>query len=291
MDDHFTSSPIEYDELGGSERTRSRSKMMVPPVPFAMMDSSHAIHEELKPTSLKTATSEPIGTMSMFSSPPPTNNASSFGKLLNNEMMCPVGSSDDDEGINTTVEIKDDVRDRLSSDNDDSMMSTESSDDDDDSAADSSEDDASEDEETPRQMTDAEIFESKSSYDDFKFLTKSLLKWSQHGSSGKGVASMGLNNGCLIAVPPNWTFEHRANFAKWVATSFGFRVGSVGGAGGSFLRWSDAEGKEVLARLRRILNDHKAGRLVSTTTTTAETNIADGGKTHQSKKMAKPKAK
>ncbi len=59
---------------------------------------------------------------------------------------------------------------------------------------------------------------------------------------------MGLNNGCLIAVPPNWTFEHRATFSKWVATSFGFRVGSVGGTGGSFLRCSDAEGKAVLDR-------------------------------------------
>ena len=246
----FSSSPLNEEELlGSSERSRYRKS---PPVPFMM--NHHAI-SELAPTTLQRGSSEPGSrTMGIFS--PPLK--SSSGKSLTSG-MCLLGSDDDAD------EKKDDVGDRLSTVNDDSMMSNESDDDGSTHSSSTSEeedDEGAEEDETPREMTDTEVFESKSSYDDFKFLTKSLQKWSQ-SSHGKGHASMGLNNGCLIAVPPSWPFEHRANFAKWVATAFGFRVGSVGGAGcGSFLRCSDAEGKETLARLRRILNDFKADRLI-----------------------------
>ena len=144
-------------------------------------------------------------------------------------------------------------------------------------------------------MTDVEIFECKSSYDDLKWLIKSLQKCMPQSSSASSslqggkkvaVASMGLNNGCVIALPPQWTFEHRATFSKWVAISFGFRVGNVGGgAGGSFLRCSDAEGRAVLDRLLRILNDYKNNRLVLSTTTT------EGIKNVHDAKDVKPKAR
>lgn len=177
-----------------------------------------------------------------------------FGGSLNAELSIDVNENEFTDGR------KDTTRGDLESDNE-SMASVAS----DDASAHSttSSDEDSEEEEAPKEMTDAEIFESKSSYEDFKFLTKSLLKWSQT-SCAKG-ASMGLNNGCLIAVPATWTFEHRNSFAKWSVVAFGFRVGSVGGAGGSFLRCNDAEGNEALAKLRRILKDHKSGNLVSST--------------------------
>ena len=114
---------------------------------------------------------------------------------------------------------------------------------------------------TTRELTDLQVFEG-ASYDDFKFLTRALQKWSQ-SKQGRG-ASMGLNTGCLIAVPPDWTFEHRARFSRWVATAFGFRIVSVGGAP-SFLRCSDAQGKGVLERLVRILNTDCCSQVSSRT--------------------------
>mmetsp|Transcript_3226 Transcript_3226/g.7135 ORF Transcript_3226/g.7135 Transcript_3226/m.7135 type:complete len:1869 (+) Transcript_3226:634-6240(+) len=280
------SSPNDDDLLGGSERTRLKKSPPMAAVPFVMDYDATC---EFAPASSSRTTafmshSEPHNPMDIFS--PPT--ASSFGNsrpLLNDEMS--LFMSDDDNNADEKKLDNSASDHRLSFENDESMMSTESSDDENISSAksttsdDEEDDDASddEDEKTPRQMTDAEIFQSKSSYDDFKFLTKSLQRWSSRSSStGKGiVASMGLNNGCLIAVPPSWTFEHRANFGKWVVTSFGFRVGSVGGADrGSFLRCSDGEGREVLGRLRRILNEYKAGRLILLSTN--EETIGAGGK-------------
>jgi hypothetical protein len=131
-------------------------------------------------------------------------------------------------------------------------------------SVDSSTSEESAQEETQRVMTDAEIFETKPSYEDFKFLIRSLMKWSQTTKKNAKGASMGLNNGCLIAVPSQWTFERRATFVKWASVACGFRVGSVGGAGGSFLRCVDSEGLHILSRLRHILVEYKAGRLVGT---------------------------
>eukprot|EP00804_Cyclotella_cryptica_P006762 CCRYP_015718-RB/>CCRYP_015718-RB protein AED:0.02 eAED:0.02 QI:829/1/1/1/1/0.8/5/1473/1252 len=153
------------------------------------------------------------------------------------------------------IDKMDSARDIEESDDDDSTSSCEED------SVDSSTSEESVKDEAHRVLTDAEIFETKPSYDDFKFLIKSLMKWSQTSKkSGKG-ASMGLSNGCLIAVPSQWTFEHRATFVKWASVACGFRVGSVGGAGGSFLRCVDSEGLKILNRLRHILVEYKAGRL------------------------------
>ncbi len=282
-----TSSPPllnEFEMVGGGgsynceQRTRSRKGS--PSSPNTLMH-----HDEVPLTT--SSSTEPAVLPMSFSSPPPllfmastaatTAGAAAFG--WNNASTTQVDK---------TLE---DVRDKL---NDVSMMSTRSDDDDSDDEEQStntsfSEDESNnaaddDDEVTPREMTDVEIFESKSSYEDFKWLTRSLQKCTQSSSQGK-VASMGLNNGCVVALPPNWTFEHRATFSKWVAIAFGFRIGSVGGIGGSFLRCSDSEGKAVLDRLIRILNDYKNNRLELSTTTAKE-----GGKLNESND-SKPKAR
>ena len=291
MDFDDSSSPFnDNDALGGAERCRSRK---VPPLPFMSSQKERQSHHqspisEFEPTSsLITSLSEPITSApmvvmggsggSIFS--PPLKASSSFDKSLDNEMSF----------LSPDEKKSEDIRDRLSSDNDDeSMMSTENDCDDSNSTSSSTTSEEEDEEDgTPREMTDGEIFQSKSSYDDFKFLIKSLQKWSQ-SSNGKG-ASMGLNNGCLIAVPPSWDFEHRANFAKWVATAFRFRVGSVGGTGcGSFLRCSDSEGNEVLAKLRHILNDFKADRLVLPSTGAEESNAVARKKSEQSRNETRP---
>ena len=218
----------------GSLGSRSRSRIFSPPL------MAHAI-DEIAPLSGIRMSDNGNEPMSIFSPP--------MGGSLNEEICLTFDNDDILDGIR-----KDGGRSNTESDNE-SM----SSDSDESSNSSSSEEEYCPTEETAKELSDAEIFESKSSYDDFKFLTKSLLKWSQ--TSNMKSASMGLNNGCLVAVPPNWTFEHRAKFVKWAAMVFRFRVGSVGGAGGSFLRCSDSEGKEALKKLQRILNDYKAGKL------------------------------
>jgi hypothetical protein len=260
------------DEMLESEqqraRTRSRGDDLLSPPPFVL---DYAIDEFMPQpgVSLRNAISEPPAT-SLFGSPhefvsilpsrdvmsePPT---SLFSSPPTTSMIGIGYDNRDDEKTNS----------RLSYKNNESMMST-GSDDDMSSNSTTSEDESDEvmdESNTTRELTDLQVFEG-TSYEDFKFLTRALQKWSQ-SKQGRG-ASMGLNTGCLIAVPPDWTFEHRARFARWVATAFGFRIGSVGGAGGSFLRCSDAQGKGVLERLLRILKEYKAGKLVLSTIQTS----------------------
>ena len=275
-------SPIDDDDLlCGSERTRSRKA----PPPSFLLDP--AINELAPTTTLESSppsNEEPIQAQQPMNMLSPPIAVPTFGTTLNDDMMCLVENEDDELDLN-----KDDgFRCRLSSDNDVSMSMSlnTSNDDDDDSSVSSSSSEESEDETTPRPMTDVEVFENKSSYEDFKFLTKFLQTWSQRSHSTK--ASMGLNDGCLIAIPADWNFEHRAKFAKWVATSFGFRVGNVGGTGGSFVKCSVAEGKAVLNRLLRILNDHKSGRLATTKTEESSTTNFDSKKKETKKPQAKP---
>jgi len=277
-------SPIDDDDLlCGSERTRSRKA----PPPSFLLD--HAINELAPTTSLES--SQPSNTEPMVQAHQPMNMLSppiavpTFGTTLNDDMMCLVENEDE-----LDLSKKDDgFRCRLSSDNDVSMsmsLNTSNDDDGDSSVSSSSSEEESEDEATPRPMTDVEVFENKSSYEDFKFLTKFLQTWSQRSHSTK--ASMGLNDGCLIAIPADWNFEHRAKFAKWVATAFSFRVGNVGGTGGSFVKCSVAEGKAVLNRLLRILNDHKSGRLATTKTEEPSATNVDSKKKETKKPQAKP---
>lgn len=235
-------------------------------------------HREFDGHSIATSTVDPV---SSFASPPSASTSAA--------MVVEIGYELDDDGNNDLA------RNSSLFMNNESMMSAGSDmDEDDDNTNDST---ASEDESDDaamdtvgsarRELTDDEIFDGKSSYEDYKFLTKSLQRWSR--SRDRRGASMGLNNGCLIAVPPEWTCERRANFARWVATAFGFRIGSVGGSGGSFLRCSDAEGKGVLARLVRISNDRKANRMISSTGEAK--NLASAcGRTIESQ-AAKPKPK
>ena len=203
------------------------------------------------------ASEEPV---SMFASPP------MFGKSRSSD-VCFLGSDEKDTGRNHES-MMDDTQDDDDDDEDDddegeesisSYMSEES-------------DDEDAEEEVQKEMTDAEIFQSKSSYDDFKFLVKFLRDWTKRVNAKS--ASMGLNNGCLVAIPPDWLFERRANFSKWAVTALGFRVGSVGGGGGSFLKCTEVHGKEVYEKLRRILNDHKAGRLQLPAATDTTTNAS-----------------
>lgn len=196
--------------------------------------------------------SEPINMLS----PPP------FHKSQKND-VCFLGSEEKDFGRKNDNE---------------SMMNTTHDDDDEEEeesiSSDMSEESEYEDalDEEQKEMTDAEIFQSKSSYEDFKFLVKFLRDW--HKRVNAKNASMGLNDGCLVAIPPDWLFERRANFSKWAVTALGFRVGSVGGGGGSFLKCSEIHGKEVYEKLRRILNEHKAGKLQLTLETNTTTMTA-----------------
>ena len=183
---------------------------------------------------------------SMFASPP------LFGKPRSSD-VCFLDSGEKDADRKCTPMMNDSRDDDESEEDDDESLSSFMSEG-------SYESEEEEEEEIQNEMTDAEIFQSKSSYEDFKFLTKFLRDWIKR-VDGKG-ASMGLNNGCLVAIPPDWLFERRAIFSKWAATALGFRVGSVGGGGGgSFLRCSESHGRDVYEKLHRILIEHKAGRL------------------------------
>ena len=249
----FTSSPTLYeDEVvqtpGGLERTRPRWKPPTTPCTTPAIGAAISVES-------RRAFSESGGPTVILA---PLEKSCSLRKSPSNACICLVGSDEDHALEEKRI---DNARDRHSSDNDESMMSAES---DEDSSNSCEEESAEEDDQTMQEMTDEEIFFAKSSYHDFKFLLRSLLKWSRspcHG--GTAAASMGLNTGCLVALPPDWTLEHRASFSRWVSMAFGFRVGSVGGVGcGSFLRCGDAEGRAVLEKMKRILHEHKAGRLV-----------------------------
>ncbi len=124
----------------------------------------------------------------------------------------------------------------------------------------------------PEEMSDADIFTSKPSNDDFNHLAKLLKRWNRSLSSDRS-ATMGLSNGCLIAIPSDWSGERRNNFIKWSVTAFGFRVGNVGGSqAGAFLRCTTSEGKDIFDTMKRILSDHKDGKFH----TTAESNTTEG---------------
>ncbi|KAL7493359.1 hypothetical protein ACHAWT_002422 [Skeletonema menzelii] len=228
-----SSSPPIICDLDRSESTKLGTSC--PPFPF-----THAhTFDEFDRHPFKA--SEPAD---MFASPP------MFGKSRKSD-VCFLGSDEKETGRSHDSMVNDSLDDDDDDDEDDkstsSFMSEESDCED------------AEEEEVQKEMTDSEIFESKSSYEDFKFLVKFLRDWAKKVNAKS--ASMGLNDGCLVAIPPAWLFERRANFSKWAVTALGFRVGSVGGGGGSFLKCSEARGKEVFQKLRRILNDHKGGRL------------------------------
>jgi hypothetical protein len=239
-------SPPLVDDLDGSESTRLRLGSKFPSLPF----SGSRTFDEFDRHQFNV--SEPIG---MFASPP------MFDKSRNSD-VCFLGSDEKDTGRNHESKMNDDTQDDDDDEEEDQSISSYMSEE-------SEYDDSQEEEEVQKELTDAEIFQSKSSYDDFKFLVKFLRDWAKRVNAKS--ASMGLNDGCLVAIPPDWLFERRANFSKWAVTALGFRVGSVGGGGGSFLKCSEVQGKEIYEKLRRILNEHKAGRLQLPAAADAET--------------------
>lgn len=252
------SSPPLIAELDGSESTRrlGTKNNCVPPFSHA-----HTFDEFDRHTF---NVSEPPD---MFASPP------MFGKSRKSD-VCFLCSDEKDTGRShdSIMIMSNSHDDDDEEEEDDKSISSFMS-----NGSDCEED--AEEEEVQKEMTDAEIFESKSSYEDFKFLVKFLRDWAKR-VNGKS-ASMGLNDGCLVAIPPGWLFERRANFSKWAVTALGFRVGSVGGGGGSFLKCSEAHGKEIYEKLRRILNEHKAGRLQIPVAATDTTTITS---THSARK-------
>ena len=98
-------------------------------------------------------------------------------------------------------------------------------------------------------LSDQEIF-TASTPNDFKFLLSYLSSWSKSLGKSK-MASMGLNNGCQIAVPLKWTSKRKSAFLKWVYDSFGLKGGRAG-MNLVILRCVEARGLEILGRLRRI---------------------------------------
>ena len=263
------SSPVDVHHkkslsVGGIMSELSTSSLLSPPVEGPPTPSVESLSSRKRPAFTHAHTfdefdhnqfnaSEPTD---MFASPP------MFGKSRKSD-ICFLGSDEKETGRgHDSMVMNDSLNDDEEEEDDDESISSFMSEESD------CEDTEEEEEEVQKEMTDAEIFESKSSYEDFKFLVKFLRDWAKRVNAKS--ASMGLNDGCLVAIPPTWLFERRANFSKWAVTALGFRVGSVGGGGGSFLKCSEAHGKEVYEKLRRILNEHKAGRLqvpVATATT------------------------
>ena len=111
-----------------------------------------------------------------------------------------------------------------------------------------------------QQLSNSEIFSRKSSFADFKFLLQTLSQWSKTVNNGR-IASMGLHNGCQIAVPRHWTYERRTKFVQWASTSFGFRVCNAG-VGLIILRCVEREGLEILSKLKGIMEEYKNGNYV-----------------------------
>ena len=291
----FFSSDGDRDELGGSERNRKRMPNVL--LPFDCLGGSERVRERgnSEPFSLSQgdtvdeesrffgATSkslsqgdEPIG----FSISPP----SKLGQMKADLDFVAEDSTDEVRGAKRldtgAIRSKDDDGMSLSS-------SSSSSDNDDKSISSSSNYQETEEEGSPLKiMTDAQIFNSKSSYDDFKFLVKSL---GTHVSNcNRGVATMGLNDGCMIALRRGWSYERRSRFSKWIGEAFGFRIKPTGGTGGHYIQCSNTECRDAYDRLKKILKDYKGGRLTMTEIVTEKSSGMDEGTTLLSPALSKP---
>jgi len=111
-------------------------------------------------------------------------------------------------------------------------------------AANSKSHDQEEEEENP--------LKSVSSYEDLKFMIKTLRKWSK----GKNLASFGVAMGCTIAIPSKWSPVRKGAFMTWAKTGLGFSLRS-GGGNVAFLQTTSAKGMEVLKDLEAKLLRHK----------------------------------
>ena len=102
-----------------------------------------------------------------------------------------------------------------------------------------------------REITDADICKSNTSYENFAFLIVELHKWSLwHDEPG---ASMGIKDDCVIYVNSEWDLDRRLIFDGWVKKFFGVECKSVNGRQCSYFRCSVYKGKSILAKLQTLL--------------------------------------
>lgn len=96
------------------------------------------------------------------------------------------------------------------------------------------------------------IFDTMSSYEDLKFLIKELRRW----SSGKLLASFGMNKNCTVVPPNSWSSSRRAAFVYWTTFHLGFCHKCCGGSV-SYLQISESKAKEVQKDLEKALLEYK----------------------------------
>jgi hypothetical protein len=93
-----------------------------------------------------------------------------------------------------------------------------------------------------------DIFDTMSSYQDLKFLIKTLRRESE------GRCAMG--NSWNVAPPAGWTSSRRGAFFQWSTRHLGFDVRATGGAF-NYLQISRTRGAEVLSKLEEALVSYK----------------------------------
>eukprot|EP00978_Attheya_sp_CCMP212_P007294 scaffold16950_cov54-Attheya_sp.AAC.4 len=97
------------------------------------------------------------------------------------------------------------------------------------------------------------LFASIPSYEDLKYMIKTLRKVQQSNI----VASFGARNSCTI-VPPNiWDSGRRAAFIQWATKKLGFSL-RYGGGPVAFLQSTSSRATETLKALEGALIEHKA---------------------------------
>ena len=280
----FFSSDGDEDDLGGSERDRKR--MPNAPLPFDCLGGSERVRGRGHFESFSLSQGDAVNEEACFFGAR-SKSLSQGDEPINFPMSPPSKPSRMNADLEFVAEDSaDEVRGASCHDTgairskDDDVMSlssssTSSSDDEDSS---SSNDQETEEEGSPfKAMTDAQIFHCKSSYDDVKFLVKSL---GTHVSNcNKGVATMGLNDGCMIALRRGWSYERRGRFSKWIGEAFGFRIKPTGGTGGHYIHCSNTECRDAYDRLKKILKDYKGGRLPMDEIHTEKSKGRDEGST------------
>jgi hypothetical protein len=92
------------------------------------------------------------------------------------------------------------------------------------------------------------IFETMSSYQDLKFLIKTLRKESE--------TRFAMGNSLNVAPPAGWTSSRRGAFFQWSTRHLGFDVRATGGAF-NYLQISRTRGAEVLSKLEEALISYK----------------------------------
>ena len=102
-----------------------------------------------------------------------------------------------------------------------------------------------------------DILESMSSYQDMKFLIKSLREQAQNAHRRGGSAfGGGQNASWTVYLPAAWHSERRNAFLQWITQQFQFAPRPLGNAV-SVLQISKTRGQVVLARLEDALLAHK----------------------------------